>query len=62
MTPIQSREDVASTIASGIARAAGSIHQLIPSRWMDQVSIQETVQLQRKFQKKPIMQPQLVVC
>lgn len=25
MTPIQSREDVASTIASGIARAAGSI-------------------------------------
>ena len=59
MTPIQSREEVASSIASGIASAAGSITAPGPVTLDGSSEYQEIVQLQKKFQRKPTMQPQL---
>ncbi|MEG3142076.1 TIGR04197 family type VII secretion effector [Streptococcus sp. 2A/TPW/M5] len=62
MTPIQSREEVASSIASGIASAAGSITSADTVTLDGSSEYPGNSTAAEKFQRKPTMQPQLVVC
>ena len=61
MTPIQSREEVASSIASGIASASGSITSAGTVTLDGSSEYPGNSTATQKFQKKPTMQSQLVV-